>query len=860
MAKGRLILFGDEPDPTREVVCKSTSLREQRSVSVPQSLLRRPLRAIGRFTLVSVLFVLTFGCSVRAVAATSTTTTLAVTAGGSATTAVVSKTVVTLTATVKAGATAVTTGQVNFCDATAKYCTDIHLLGTEQLTSAGTAMLKFVPGIGSHSYKAIFVGTTSDASSSSSDSALKVTGTYPTATTIAQSGSAGNYTLTATVAGFGDAPGQASPTGMVSFLDTSNGNSVLGRAALQTVTPGLSWFNSQTPATGTFPSSIAVGDFNGDGHPDLAVVNYGARRVTQLLGNGDGTFNEADGGIPYIDINSAYPDFVAVGDFNGDGKADLVIASSNGNTLTVFLGNGDGTFKAAPGELPTTGNYPYSIVVGDFNRDGNADLAVANLLGNTVTVLLGNGDGTFTAAKVSPATGRGPNSIAVGDFNGDGIPDLAVTNSDDNTVTVLLGNGDGTFSAAKVSPATGINPSSIAVGDFNGDGKADLAVVNLGDRTVTVLLGNGDGTFTASRLSPSTGNSPNSVAVGDFNGDGVPDLAVTNYYDETVTILLGNGDGTFKAAASPMTGHEPRSLAVGDFNGDGIPDVAVVDYSDNTVTVLLGVTQSATATVSGIAPGGKGAQMVEASYPGDINHISSISGTTWLPTTLVSLSDTGLSFIGGEPVGYSSGLQAVFINNIGDAPLTIVHVALTGADATSFASSNTCGTNLAVGATCRIDVRFVPKITGALTATITLTYNATGSPQSITLSGTGITAPVASLSLSSTSLSFGSEPVGSSTAVRSVTLTNTSEVELYFSSITLTGADAMSFASSNTCGISLAAGVTCSIAARFAPTVTGALTATLALTDSATGSPQSIALSGTGLVPVVSLSSKFKPI
>ena len=441
----------------------------------------------------------------------ATTITLAITSSGDTVASggsVASGSVVTLTARVNAGTTAVTVGQVNFCDAAATYCSDIHLLGTAQLTSAGTAVLKFIPGIGSHSYKAVFVGTTSNAESASIGSALIVTGKYPTMTGIAQSGSGGDYSLMATVTGVGAV---IPPTGMVSFLDASNGNSVLGTAMLGTGTPGLYWLNSQTPAIGNFPVSVAVGDFNRDGIPDLAVAN------------------------------------------------------GNDNTLTVLLGKGDGTFTTQA-VSPATGVAPACIVVGDFNGDGIPDLAVS-YLGNGpggITILLGKGDGTFTTVAASPATGYAPYSIAVGDFNGDGIPDLAAANFESRTVTVLLGNGDGTFKAA-ASPATSGDPESIAVGDFNGDGKADLAVPNSFDNTVTILLGNGDGTFTTA-ASPITGDQPVCVVVGDFNGDGKADLAVANYNNgsyldpSTLTILLGNGDGTFTAAAGVDRTALDRSL------------------------------------------------------------------------------------------------------------------------------------------------------------------------------------------------------------------------------------------------------------------------------------------------------------
>ena len=804
------------------------------------------------FLFTAILMLLCAGAQPAWAAAAATTTTLSVTSGSSAVTSVAAKTVVTLTATVKAGSAAVKTGQVNFCDATAKYCTDIHLLGTAQLTSAGTAMVKFRPGTGSHSYKAVFLGTNSDASSSSSDSALTVTGKYPTVTTLAPSGSAGGYTLTATVTGYMNNGKLASPTGTVTFLDTSNGNSVLRTAALGTGMPGVDWFNSQTPATDS-PNSIAVGDFNGDGKTDLAVANnlgyFAPGRVTILLGNGDGTFT-ATAASPGTGIA---PASIIVGDFNGDGKADLAVANNGDNTVTILLGNGDGTFTQTT-VSPAAGDGPASLAVGDFNGDGKADLAVANQIGfesGMVTVLLGNGDGTFAATAASPATEGWPTSVAVGDFNADGKADLAV-GVGNNTVTILLGNGDGTFTAAAASPATGSDPQSIAVGDFNGDGKADLAVANE-DGTVTVLLGNGNGTFTATAASPEAGIIPSSIAVGDFNGDGKADLAVAND-DDTVTVLLGNGDGTFTATeASPATGWRSISVAVGDFNGDGISDLATANDEGTVTALLTQLTQTATATVSGIAlPLNTGTHQVEASYPGDNNYGTSV-GTTPLvaPTPLVSPSATSLPF-GGWLVGSSTGSQNVTLTNTGNTTLAVSSIQVTGTNAASFSASNNCGTGIAAGASCTITVQFAPQALGALNASVTITDNAIGSPQLISLAGTGLASPVA---LSANSLSFGSEPVGESSGVTDVTLTNLSGATLPIKSIKLTGANTTSFVSSNDCGAGVAARASCWIAVRFVPTVGGALTAAITLTDNASDSPQSITLKGTGIIaPAASIS------
>ncbi len=255
-----------------------------------------------------------FGAQPGWAAPSATTTTLALSSGGNAVETIGSGGVITLTATVNAGASAVTTGQVTFCDASAAYCTDVHLLGIGQVTKGGTAALKFIPGIGSRSFKAIFSGTAVNAASVSNTATLTVTGLYPTTTSLTQSGSAGNYSLTATVVGTG---GSILPTGTVSFADTSNGNDVLGTASLGASATSLSFLSPANTPTGAFPLSIATGDFNNDGIPDLAIANSSSGTVSILLGKGDGTFTQATNSP--ITVGN-YPWSLAVGDFNGDGN------------------------------------------------------------------------------------------------------------------------------------------------------------------------------------------------------------------------------------------------------------------------------------------------------------------------------------------------------------------------------------------------------------------------------------------------------------------------------------------------------------------------------------------------------------
>ncbi|MFZ0661702.1 MAG: Ig-like domain repeat protein [Acidobacteriaceae bacterium] len=570
--------------------------------------------------------------------AASTTTALAV----SPASPVASGTVVTLTATVVSGSTPANPGQVRFCDAAAAHCEDSALLATAQLTSAGIAIYKFRPGLGSHSYQAVFAGTKSYATSASAAEALTVTGPYPTTTTIASSGSVGNYTLTATVAGTGSPT--LAPTGSVSFLNTTDGNASLGSAELGTATPGEN-FASTFPDADGIP---IVGDFNGDGIPDLAVINLYGNSVTVLLGHGDGTFTTAS-----TTIVGGEPNEAVVGDFNGDGIADLAVANSLDNTVTILLGKGDGTFTTKA--TISVGDRPWSIATGDFNGDGIPDLATSNLGDDTVTVLQGNGDGTFTTGSTI-AVGSEPESIAVGDFNGDGMPDLTTANSGDSTVTVLLGKGDGTFST-KSTPSVGTQPSSIMLADFNGDGVPDIVVTYFDG--ISVLVGNGNGTFTTgfNFVDYKAFN----ASEGDFNGDGIPDLVVVDYVngDGTTTILVGKGDGSFTAQTSSGPDVAPGGMVVGDFNGDGLPDLAM---AQSPLVVLLNqLTQTATASLSNVSISGSETQQILASYPGDANYNSSTSSTIPLLAapivTKLNLSSSINNPIAGNPITLTATLS-----------------------------------------------------------------------------------------------------------------------------------------------------------------------------------------------------------
>lgn len=337
---------------------------------------------------------------------------------------------------------------------------------------------------------------------------------------------------------------------------------------------------------GAHPYTLAVGDFNGDGKLDLAVANQYCDDTNQicnsvsiLLGNGTGTL------LPTSTVQvGSYPQSIAVGDFNGDSRLDLAVANSTDpGTVSVCLGNGNGTFQAAM--TNATGVTPGCVVVGDFNEDNKLDLAVANYVlssGSSVSVLIGKGDGTFFP-RVNYSGGSYPESLAIGDFNEDHHLDLAVARS--GAVGVMLGNGDGSFQS--ISPVASVAVAeSVTVGDFNQDNHADIAVVNdTSPGTVVMMLGNGNGTF-QSKSNLTTGTYPVSLESADYNGDGKPDFAVVD--DTGVSVLLRMTNGTYQTTTGFNAGSGPYSLTTGLFNADMSPDLVIANYNSNgTVSVLL---------------------------------------------------------------------------------------------------------------------------------------------------------------------------------------------------------------------------------------------------------------------------------
>ena len=482
----------------------------------------------------------------------------------------------------------------------------------------------------------------------------------------------------------------------------------------------LSFASNDNPLFGAEPVAVVSSDFNGDSHLDLATANEGLltfHEGVEVLLNvaGSGSFEDTETLYAADDA----PVSLDIGDFDGDGHIDLAVANTNSQDVSVLLGAGDGSF-GDPTNYVVGGNgcadpSPTSVVVGFFDADQRPDLAVADGTCNTVWVLLNNGDGTFGTPPNGFPTDNSPLQVATGEFNDDGKLDLVTANGiDASGASVLLGRGDGTFTSAPEASTAGDTQLAVAVGDFNGDTKADLAFADdpSGPKgEIAIDLGEGDGTF-EQKAFYAVGSATTSVAVGDFNADSVLDLATTDDFGDgsesgdacsqasgDVWVLPGVGDGTF---GNPVSFPVPDAFAVtvGNFDSNPLPDMAVASpsLSVNCVTVLLNTTPRpspgpavSVAAGGSCAPDGRqGTIQLALADGGDRAGDLSLSFTSdnpaVVPTDAVTVGGSGISRrLTVRPVAGRSGTAVVRVNQLSDGQLTgsvpvTVRVGANGAD------------------------------------------------------------------------------------------------------------------------------------------------------------------------------------
>ena len=548
---------------------------------------------------------------------------------------------------------------------------------------------------------------------------------------------------------------------------------------------GALYYDSQTGGCEGPPEGIVTADFNRDGRPDVAVSDA-CRRVTVLLNNGDFKFTTV---LPPTSTGLTQSTMIAA-DMNGDGIPDIVsISVGNNSQIAVLLGNGDGTFKPGVATDISSSGF-HHIVAGDFNGDGKLDVAYTETnppdsTDTTVGVLFGNGDGSFEPLSTVLTAGELPDGLAAGDFNGDGNLDLAVLNGGDglsSSVSIFLGTGSGTFNNTGLSIATGAFPIDIAAVDFNKDGKLDLVVANSGNGgvgTVQAFAGNGDGTFVATFTSstPTITTSIESMAVGDFDGDGFPDIAV--WANDAVHIFLRSGAVNFSDPATLGLGDSYALLAAADFNGGGAADLAGADGAlailPNTGGLKVALTSSSnpsafaesisfSATLVPSFPGhlgpltgsvqfqdgatvlgtytpdssgtatfttatlNPGSHAVGASYPGDSNYIARtipvITQVVNRAGTSVGLTASAPSAVLGKTIVFSTSTTAATSGvptgtvSLHDGSTTIATLPVDGSGAASFNVSSLTAGSHSITASYSGDLNYLDSSSSAASETI----------------------------------------------------------------------------------------------------------------------------------------------
>jgi hypothetical protein len=335
----------------------------------------------------------------------------------------------------------------------------------------------------------------------------------------------------------------------------------------------------------TSSSPLAVGDFNSDGHLDIAVVNRHERNIGVLFGNRDGTLQEPKQSSILSDNELI---LIVTGNLNNDNHPDLVFSNGENNNIGVLLGNRDGTFQAPMTYSIQGGGSPKSIIIDDFNNDGVTDLVVTTTKDNTIILLYGNNNGTFKTRKDIPRRSCTNDNLVVGDFNKDGQPDFIDVR---DNICVLLSDKNQLFRPPIVIPmGFQMGVTSAIVGDFNNDDQLDLVFTEYVYNNVVVLLGNGDGTFRAlKKFTVGVRAWPTSIVAGDFNNDGNQDFAVALTTVNSIAVMIGNGNETYQVPIEFSPGYliNGSFITIGDFNSDNRLDIVVTIEQQQSIGILL---------------------------------------------------------------------------------------------------------------------------------------------------------------------------------------------------------------------------------------------------------------------------------
>lgn len=500
--------------------------------------------------------------------------------------------------------------------------------------------------------------------------------------------------------------------------------------------------------------------------------------IKTYFGDGKGKFNPP---VETVFKNKlGIPSVMLAGDFNGDHKLDLAVIFQF--AIVVYFGTGTGKFTLGPTTGEGYGNHIFATSAVDVDGDGNLDLissSNAKYTGEEVTVYFGHGDGTFRIVYLSISPNNGSGVPIIADFNEDGSLDLAVSDGG-GTTWVLLNQGGGTFS--NPVPYSLAGPAFVTA-DVNGDGHLDLVADN-----GAILLGKGDGTFTNGQGAVISGGV--NLITGDFNGDGKLDLAIPNN-NSSIYLLLGNGDGTFLPAITTGYGFASNfsGIGLGGFDLDG--------------------------------------------------HLDLVGSGILLWHTPAGLTPPNLGF-GPQKVGTTSPPQDATLVNASAAPLRVTEIQVTGANSKDFSQTNNCPSSLPPANSCQIQVTFTPTSVGDRSAALQVNYVGTFSPESVALSGTGVS-PI-SVSLTPAQMTFPTQIVKTTSAPQTATLKNTGTGDVTITAISASAP----FFQTNNCPATLPTGQACQIQVTFHPTENGLANGTLSVTDNAPNSPQTVALSGTG--------------